>query len=280
MTRRRLVGIIGGAVVLGACIGTYVMATDDSHDGTVAGKELPTGKTITPAAARGAFFQDLNPGHQALPAQRAQQAAAISVSPDGKLAAILTSGFNRHFGKDGKPVPELSTEYVFLFDMTTPQPKQIQVLPIPNSFQGLAWAPSGDRFYASGGKDDDVLEFVRSASRFAAGRTFRLGHHEGIGLKARWGSSDINVEAVAGALAVSPDGTRLLATNFQNDSVSLIDLRSGQVATEQDLRPGIIDPKRHGQPGGSFPRCAIWVSPNHAYIGSERDREIVSLTIS
>src|SRR6516165_10465979 len=100
MTRRRLVGIIGGAVVLGACIGTYVMATDDSHDGTVAGKELPTGKTITPAAARGAFFQDLNPGHQALPAQRAQQAAAISVSPDGKLAAILTSGFNRHFGKD------------------------------------------------------------------------------------------------------------------------------------------------------------------------------------
>ena len=61
MTRRRLVGIIGGAVVLGACIGTYVMATDDSHDGTVAGKELPTGKTITPAAARGAFFQDLRP---------------------------------------------------------------------------------------------------------------------------------------------------------------------------------------------------------------------------
>jgi WD40 repeat protein len=42
-------------------------------------------------------------------------------------------------------------------------------------------------------------------------------------------------------VAVSPDGRRLLAANFQNDSVSLIDLANGAIA-EQDLRPGKIDP--------------------------------------
>src|SRR5262249_42679033 len=66
----------------------------------------------------------------------------------------------------------------------------------------------------------------------------------------------------------------------QNDSVSLIDLAGGKVASEQDLRPGIIDPKHRGQPGGSYPRCVVWVSSSHAYVGSERDREIISLAIS
>ena len=85
---------------------------------------------------------------------------------------------------------------------------------------------------------------------------------------------------VAASLAVSPDGTRLLVANIQNDSVSLIDLTSGQVVAEQDLRPGIIDPKRRGQPGGSFPRSVAWISPDRAYVASERDREVISLAIS
>src|SRR5438045_2261567 len=76
---------------------------------------------------------------------------------------------------------------------------------------------------------------------------------------------------VAG-LAVSPDGGRLLAANIQNASVSLIDLATGAV-TEQDLRPGVIDPVRIGQVGGTFPRAVAWTSDRRAYVASERDRE-------
>jgi DNA-binding beta-propeller fold protein YncE len=233
--------------------------------------ELPTGKAITPMAARGAIFQDLNPAQPAAPEMRAGYAAAVAASPDGRLLAISTSGFDIYYGSDGKPSPGLSTEFVFVFDISGPEPRQLQALAVPNAFQGLAWSPTSDRIFASGGKDDSVLEFLREGLHFTAGRVFRLGHKAGVGIDSR---------PVVAGLAVSPDGTRLLVANVQNDSVSLIDLDSGTVVAEQDLRPGIIDPTHHGEPGGSFPRSVAWTSSEHAYVGSERDREIISLAIS
>jgi DNA-binding beta-propeller fold protein YncE len=239
---------------------------------------IPTGKTITPTAASGAIFQDLNPRYATAPELRAGQAAAVAVSPDGRTLAIQTSGYNRYFGPDEKVtvkaqtyVPELSTEYVFLFDIAGARPRQFQVLTVPNTFTGLAWAPSSDRLFVSGGKDDVVVEFVRSGATFGPGRTFKLMHSSGIGL---------NATPETGGVAVSPDGRWLLAANLQNDSVSLVDLAKGELVAEQDLRPGIIDPKHRGEPGGSYPRNVVWTSADHAYVTSERDREIISVAIS
>ena len=251
---------------------------DPACGGELLTSEIPTGKTITPTAARGAIFQDLNPHYPSAPELRAGQATAVAVSPDGRALAILTSGYNRYSTPDGNAaekgklyVPELSTEYVFLFDITGPTPKQLQTLTLPNAFQGLAWAPSSDRLFASGGQDDTVVEFVRHADTFVHGRTFALGHTAGVGL---------NSTPETGAIAVSPDGHALLVTNLQSDSVSLIELASGQIAAEQDLRPGKIDPAHQGEPGGSYPRSVVWASATHAYIASERDREIISLSLS
>jgi DNA-binding beta-propeller fold protein YncE len=145
------------------------------------------------------------------------------------------------------------------------------VIQVPDTFLGLAWAPSGEAFYVSGGVDDDVLEYGHGAdARFAAARTFALGHdHLGLGLA---------VKPAAAGLAVSPDGRLLLVANLQNDSVSLIDLKNGRVS-EQDLRPGVIDRARSGQPGGEFPRAVAWASNGKAYVASQRDREIIALTI-
>ncbi|HKD23024.1 MAG TPA: bifunctional YncE family protein/alkaline phosphatase family protein [Rhizomicrobium sp.] len=263
---QRIVASIGLSV-----IAAWLTLGNATAADLVTGTILPTDKSLTPTAATGATYQDLNPDLATAPDIRAGRAAAVSVSPDGKMLAVLTSGFNLHFARDGSPAPELSSEYVFLFDISGPQPKQQQVLPIPNSFQGLAWSPSSDSLFAAGGSDDTVQEFVHRGSVFVGARTFRLGHKVGLGLDAM---------PLSGALAVSPDGTRLLVANFENDSVSLVDLKSGQIVAEQDLRPGIIDPKRRGQPGGSYPRSVVWSSPNHAYVASERDREIVSLAVS
>jgi DNA-binding beta-propeller fold protein YncE len=280
LTLREIHGSMNTILKLTVCVALTAFAAI-ADDPLAAGIAVPTGQLITPTAAHGAMFQDLNPGHSSAPDLRARQAAAISVSPDGRTLAILTSGFNVNFGSDGKMAPELSTEYVFLFDITGPQPKQVQVLPVPNAFQGLAWTPSSDRLFASGGSDDTVVEFARGGSSFAIGRTFRLGHKACAGFDAEHGSEiQQGCAPVTGGLAVSPDGTRLLIANLNNDSVSLIDLASGRVVAEQDLRPGIIDPKRHGQPGGSYPRSVAWISADRAYVASERDREIISLAIS
>ncbi len=230
----------------------------------------PTGQFVTPDAAPGAIFQPLNPRLADDPSYTAGQAAALALSPDGRTLLILTSGYNLYFGPDGKPAPAMSHEYVFVFDVSGRAPAQRQVIQLPNTFLGLAWSPSGERFYVSGGVDDLVYEYAKAANGFAAGRTFKLGHALGVGLA---------VKPMAGALAVSPDGARLLVANFENNSVSVIDLASGAVR-EQDLRPGVIDPAKAGTPGGSFPRAVIWTSPTRAWVASERDREVIALDVS
>jgi DNA-binding beta-propeller fold protein YncE len=253
-----------GAILLSALAATLIAAPIQAQ--TV----LPTGQRLTPEAAHGAIFQPLNPDLAALPAFTAGQASAVALSPDRRTLLILTSGFNRNAGADGKQVAALSNEYVFVFDLSGAAPVKRQVLEIPNTFLGIAWAPSGQRFYVSAGVDDAVLEYQAGAGGYQPGRRFSLGHAEGLG---------IAVKPEAAGIAVSPDGRWLLAANLQNDSVSLIDLASGQVVVEQDLRPGKIDPARHGQSGGGYPRAIAWTGPHRAFVTAERDREIVALTV-
>jgi DNA-binding beta-propeller fold protein YncE len=234
-----------------------------------AAEVTPAGQALTPTAAPGAIFQALNPDLPGDPTFTAGQASALALSPDGKTLLILTSGFNRNFGPDGPMIPERSNEYVFVYDVSGAPPVKRQVLTPPNTFLGIAWAPAGDRFYVSGGVSDDVLEFVADGGAFKAGRTFALGHKQGLG---------IGVRPEAAGVAVSPDGRQLLVANLQNDSVSVIDLVTGAVR-EQDLRPGKIDKGLKGLPGGTFPRAVAWVSNTKAYVASERDREIIPIRL-
>jgi len=261
MSVRHYLGIL---VVGASLVGLTSLA------GAAAPDYAPTGQAITPLATAGAVFETLNPHLPDLPNYTAGQASALALSPDGKTLLVLTSGFNRMFGADGRPILADSNEYVFVYDVAAPAPKQVQVLPIADSFIGLAWAPSGGAFYVSGGVDDDVLEFLGAPGSMKAGRVFKLGHKAGVGLLVR---------PEAGGLAVSPDGKRLLVSNVQNDSVSLIDLQSG-VIMEQDLRPGVIDHAKSGEAGGTFPRAVTWADDTHAYVASERDRQIIALTVS
>ncbi|HWF78621.1 MAG TPA: beta-propeller fold lactonase family protein [Caulobacteraceae bacterium] len=230
----------------------------------------PTGQFITPRAAPGAIFEPLNPGLAGDPNYTAGQASAVALSPDARTLLVLTSGYNLYFDKAGARVADMSEEYVFVFAVSGGKPVQRQVIRVPNTFLGLAWDPSGARFFVSGGVDDVVYEYVSQAGQFGLGRTFKLGHAAGVGLA---------VKPEAGPLAVSPDGRQLLVANVQNESVTLIDLGSGAL-TEQDLRPGVIDPAKSGQPGGSYPRAVIWTSPTRAFVASERDREVIALDVT
>ncbi|THD58731.1 beta-propeller fold lactonase family protein [Phenylobacterium sp.] len=254
-----------------ACIAALFAGLATGLAAAASGEILPTGQHLTPQAANGALFQALNPDLPDLPAFTAGQASAVALSPDRRTLLILTTGYNRNVGADGKQVPALSNEYVFVFDVSGAAPVKRQVLQIPNTFLGLAWAPSGERFYVSAGVDDAVLEYQGGARGFQPGRRFPLGHRAGLG---------VQVKPEAAGVAVSPDGRLLLAANLQNDSVSLIDLASGEVTAERDLRPGKNDPARHGQPGGGYPRAIAWTGPRQAFVTAERDREIVALSVT
>src|SRR5215831_9858824 len=71
-----------------------------------------------------------------------------AVSPDGKLLAISNSGFNAHA--------------VHVIDLATEQ--EVANLPVPRSWNGLAWAPDSRRIYVGGGISNplaDVYAFDR-----------------------------------------------------------------------------------------------------------------------
>ena len=232
---------------------------------------LPNGQAITPLAAPGSVFTALDPGRPGLAGKVAGQPSAVALSPDRATLAVLTSGYNRTYGADGKAVAALSDEYVFLYDVRGAAPRLIEAVPLANALFGLGWAPSGDRLYVSGGVDDALIEVARVDGRWGETRRLSLGHAAGLG---------IGVKPAASAVALSPDGARALVANYYNDSVTLVDLRGWRVVAEQDLRPGKTDAARAGVAGGSYPRAVVWASPTRAYVASERDREVIALGVT
>ncbi len=237
-----------------------------------AAQSLPTGQSLTPLAAPGAVFVPLRAGIGPHPEVLADGAATIAVSPDKREMLVLTSGFNRYIGGDGKVVAAQSGQYVFRYAISARGAVLRQSLSVANSYSGIAWAPDGQRFYVGGGVDDVIYDFVRRGQRFVpGGAAIALGHKAGFG---------VDVKPQAAGVAVSPDGTRLLVANYYNDSVSLIDLARRNVVAEQDLRPGKIDPAMAGIAGGEYPLSIAWRDNAHAYVAAARDRELVALDVA
>ncbi len=255
------------AFFLSACLACSV-ALGDADDGKA---RIPTGQFITPLAAPGSTFQQLNPHLKDFPAYTVGQAMSEALSPDGKTLLILTSGYNRLNDAEGKQSPQDSNEYVFVYDVSSMAPKPLQVIQVPDTFAGLVFAPDGQRFYVSGGQDDNVHVFEYAGSSWVEPRApIKLGHEAGNG---------VQTPPVAAGIAVTVDGKRLVAANYYNDSVSVVDLASGKVSGELDLRPGKSG-GASGTPGGENP---FWVSvagDATVYVGSQRDREVDVVDIS
>ena len=124
---------------------------------------LPTGQYITPTATPGSLFQPLQApapsnGGAPLPAGFAQSEA---LSPDGKTLLVLISGYNYVVDDAGKFLADQSTQYVFVFDVSTGQPVQKQIVKVSNSYIGSAFAPDGTKFYVPGAGEDNVCNCDR-----------------------------------------------------------------------------------------------------------------------
>ena len=151
------------------------------------------------------------------------------------------------------------------------EPEVQQALKILNAFVGVTWNPSGREFYVSGGVDDVVHVFELVNGQWTESpKPIALDHKNGLGK---------DVKPMVGGVAVNASGTRLLAVNYENDSVSIIDLKTRQKTAELDLRPGKIDPAKKGVPGGEYPYWAMFKGDDKAYVSSLRDREIVVLDL-
>jgi len=289
--RRNHPGLLTLTLLLALLLGGFVRrAGGQSHSSQP--QVMPSGQLITPLAPKGAKFSKLNPHLRDYPDYTAGQAIKTVLSPDGNTLLVLTSGFNRLKDAQGHREAADSNEYVFVFDVSHHRLRQTQVLQVPNTFVGLAFAPEGNRFYVSGGMDDDVHVFARSNSVWAeSGKSILLGHTTKAGYHGH--------PMVAG-LAVTEDGRTVVAADIAHDAISLIDADRGSKIGELVLRPagvpvssadageeiqsaaenGAVSTGAAALAHGESPFGVAIKGSTTAYVSSERDREIEVVDIA
>lgn len=239
---------------------------------------LPTGQAITPLAIPGASFIALNPHLADDPSYTADHAVTTLLSPDHRTLLILTSGYNKQNFTNGPNVGKVndadSGDYVFIYDVSGPAPRQTQALHIPAAYSGLAFTSDGKSFFASGGDDDTVHVFrFRNGAWSESGAPVSLGHDHGLG-------NDMRPEAAG--LAVTADDKTVVVADYENDAVTLL-RQTGDgwhKGAELDLRPGKNNPAQAGVAGGEYPFWVVIKGSDTAYVSSLRDRQIVVVNIS
>jgi YVTN family beta-propeller protein len=275
------------------------------------GALLPTGQIITPAAAPGTNFAPLATGLRKDGNADAAEAVTTALSPDGKTLLVLTSGYNKNFNDEetgnkfqypvldpqtGQPssVTTPKAEWVFVFDISSGSLLKKQQINIPNTYNGLTWSPDGKRFYVSGGIDDRVYVYTLQGDQYVPDPPFiLLGHNSdqtapfpkydgGIlsGLLKDTSFATSTTGAVVAGIALSKDSKTLIAANFENDSVSIVDTSTRQLLQEIKLFvPG-------GEVAtGEFPFDVAVKSTKSgaaakAFISSQRDDEVVVINIA
>ncbi len=197
------------------------------------------------------------------------------------------------------------TEFVFVYDVSSGYAVKRQEILLPDSYNGLVWDPSGNRFYVSGGIDDRILIYKNTGAPSNAAPNIAyvpdapfiiLGHNPNDTLpvptykggslastplgKTAFGAAITTAAAVAG-FDISRDGKTIVAANFHNASASIIDVTSRKVQDIVFTPPGTTDPRLAV---GEFP---FWVSVKSdpttgkyakAYVTSQRDDQVVVLT--
>ncbi|MCC5632332.1 beta-propeller fold lactonase family protein [Nostoc sphaeroides CHAB 2801] len=300
--------VVAVAIVVSSIqIVTAQLATSRVGDLAKGGALLPTGQVITPAAAPGSTFAPLATGLRADNNADAAEAVTTTLSPDGKTLLVLTSGYNQNFKNQntganltypvldpiaGKPTGTTTTkaEWVFVFDVSSGKLVKRQQINIPNTYNGLAWAKDGSRFYVSGGIDDRVYVYASNGSQYVPDAPFILLAHNSNqtapfpaydgGLLKGTPASAAATGAVVAGLDVSQDGNTLVAANFENDSISVVDAANRQVLQEiKFFRPG------DKIATGEFPFDVALKSTNNGtadkvFVSSQRDNEVVAVNIA
>ena len=198
---------------------------------------LPTGQAITPLAAPGARFTPLVARTGPHPSYVADGAAAIAVSPDKREMLVLTSGFNRYNGPDGKVGREAVNP--ICLSLRDQRKRRSVAADVAGAEQLRRNRVAGRTAAASSSAAGSMMRCTCSrgaARKFALAGKIALGHKAGLGA---------DVRPQAAGVAVSPDGRRALVANYYNDSVSLVDLAATKSRRRAGPSPGKDRPCRH-----------------------------------
>lgn len=191
---------LGAAARLPKLLDAHIIHPHTGQPLTVPGKDndatlLFNGWKITPA------------GRSTIPTGDMLLGGAIS--PDGKLLAICNAGYARH----ALHIVDIATE------------KEAANIPIPHTWNGIAWSPDGTKIYVGGGVSaagNDIYTIENTGGKWAEGKILKL---TGNGAK---------TTCVAG-IALSPDGKTLYALNNSDNKLYILDANTGDAKSSVEV---------------------------------------------
>ena len=167
---------------------------------------------------------------------RAQTAPAVSAMP-GKQSdgtTLLPNGWRvqpagKHLRVGDMPLNLMQTpdsNYLIVTSNGLAKPsfsivdlaswKVTSTMPLDNAWLGLIWHPDGARLYSAGANQNNVQEFNYANGVITRARTFAL-------------PAVATGQSFAGGLAIAPDGKTLYVTRVFAQTLSSVDIASGQV---------------------------------------------------
>ena len=138
----------------------------------------------------------------------------MALSPDGALLAVTNNGYSKQF--------------ISLIDAKGDS--ALQKLPVKKAFYGLAFSSDGQRLYASGGGDHQILIWHRENGQWQEDNPISL-------------RKDESQRLFVCGIALTAGGRELLAAENLNGTVSAVDLQRKQVKQRVQVGPYPYDVK-------------------------------------
>ncbi len=221
----RMAAIVGAAatVALAAALAAFTTPADrpSRSKHPVSGKPLQT-------PGRDGAVTVLHSGWRITPAGRhivtGDMLLGGAVSPDGRTLAIVNSGYNANA--------------LHLVDLKTE--KEFARVQLGRSWNGLAWAPDGQRIYVSAGIQNRLGDVhvvgKNELGQWVAGKPLHLA------------GEDPKTKGISG-LALSADGLTLFVSNNTDGRLYLLDTATGitRASVEVGDHPGVCRLSRDGK---------------------------------
>jgi sugar lactone lactonase YvrE len=159
---------------------------------------------------------------------------AMALHPDGRHLVMTNNGWSK---------PSLRVVDLDRWEV-------VQKTPLDHAWLGLVWHPDGRRLFSSGAADNTIREIEWRDERLVAGRTFRVAPPQ------KTVREQLHNAGFVAGLALSPDGRVLYAAEVYGESVSAVDVDSGEVLARAPL--GAEGYATAVAPDGSAVYASVW----------------------
>jgi DNA-binding beta-propeller fold protein YncE len=163
----------------------------------------------------------------------------IELSPDGKFAAVLHSGWGKH-----------EVRMVSLSDN-----KIISTVVIDQTFQGLRFSSDGSLLFVSGAEDECIYLFQHKNGYLLLDRKVQV--------------VDVREKFVVSGIAPLQDGNRILACGLFADDLAVIELATSKRLATLDLPDGSYPFEVVVSPNQKFAMVSLWGKSSIAVIDLE-----------